>query len=351
MQILVVRNDKIGDFMLAWPVFSLLKQHWPEVTLSALVPRYTAELAQLCPWIDQVVLDEGEGAVALAKKLRRHRFDAVLTLFSTSRVAIAASLARIPYRLAPATKVAQLFYNHRLVQRRSRSQKPEYAYNLDLAYQLLDDFDRLVLRRSTEESPGDYLPPEITRPLLRPQGDQQRSAYAQKHNLDAGALWVVIHPGSGGSANNLSTEQYSRLACHLRSSHALQFIITAGPGEEPAAKEVATGILRKGGDAVVQRPAEISGLIALLSWADLYISGSTGPLHIAAALNRPTAAFYPRHRSATPLRWQGLNAPERRIAFTPPPEGEEQDVSSIDVEEAARGISDFLQQQTAAQNH
>ena len=39
--------------------------------------------------------------------------------------------AHIPHRLAPATKLAQVLYNHRLVQRRSRSQKPEYEYNLD----------------------------------------------------------------------------------------------------------------------------------------------------------------------------------------------------------------------------
>ena len=333
MRILVVRNDKIGDFMLAWPVFALLKHHWPEAQLSALVPPYTAELASLCPWIDEVVIDEGEGGLALGHKLRAHNFDAMLTLFSTSRVAVAGMLARIPYRLAPATKVAQLFYNHRLVQRRSRSEKPEYAYNLDLAYRLLSDFDKIALKVTADERQQDYLPAEIPRPLFRVQ--VERKGGSDKLN-------IVIHPGSGGSANNLTTEQYIKLAGHIESVQALQFTITAGPGEEQAANEIAAGIIRKGGEASVLLPKDITELVAALQRADLYISGSTGPLHITAALNRPTAAFYPRHRSATPLRWQTLNAPDRRLAFTPPPQGAAEDVSSIDVDDAARTISAFI---------
>lgn len=41
--------------------------------------------------------------------------------------------AGIPFRLAPATKLIQFLYNHRVTQRRSKSLKPEFEYNLDLA--------------------------------------------------------------------------------------------------------------------------------------------------------------------------------------------------------------------------
>ncbi|MEJ2142293.1 MAG: glycosyltransferase family 9 protein, partial [Gammaproteobacteria bacterium] len=76
-----------------------------------------------------------------------------------------------------------------------------------------------------------------------------------------------------------------------------------------------------------------------IQFADLFISGSTGPLHIAGALDVPTAAFYPRRRSATPLRWQTLNSEARRLAFTPAEDAEETDVSAIDVEAATRQIN------------
>ena len=57
-RILVVRNDKIGDFMLAWPSFAMLKRSM-ECHVTALVPAYTAPLARLCPWIDEIILDPG----------------------------------------------------------------------------------------------------------------------------------------------------------------------------------------------------------------------------------------------------------------------------------------------------
>ena len=76
--------------------------------------------------------------------------------------------------------------------------------------------------------------------------------------------------------------------------------------------------------------------------ADLFISGSTGPLHIAGALDRATAAFYPRRRSATPLRWQTLSADHHRLEFCPSVEAEESDMQSIDIQQAAMEISNTL---------
>ncbi|MDH5182023.1 MAG: lipopolysaccharide heptosyltransferase family protein, partial [Gammaproteobacteria bacterium] len=143
-KILLVRNDKLGDFILSFPAFALLKKTLPEARVYALVPSYTRAMAEACPWIDEVIIDnwQNQGMPAqrhLLSLFKQHRFDAVITLYSTTRVGLCAWLARIPYRLAPATKLAQFFYNHRLVQRRSRSEQPEHAYNSDLVRQFCRD--------------------------------------------------------------------------------------------------------------------------------------------------------------------------------------------------------------------
>src|SRR5690606_19637901 len=128
-KVLVVRNDRLGDLMLAYPTFLLLKQALPQTLIHALVPGYTSEMARCCRGVDSVLLDPGPHArqyeqMELLRQLRKERYDAILSLYSTLRVGALAFLARIPYRLPPATKLAQLFYNKRLVQRRSRSAKP-----------------------------------------------------------------------------------------------------------------------------------------------------------------------------------------------------------------------------------
>ena len=345
MRILVVRNDKLGDFMLAWPAFALLKHHWPEAHLCALVPAYTAPMAKLCPWIDDIVVDQqDEGVLALSRNLSKGQYDAILTLFSSGRVALAGCLAGIPYRLAPATKLAQLCYNHRLTQRRSRSEKPEYAYNLDLAYRLLHDLKNIPLQQSNSENLTDFLPAWLHRPLLHIPGSESqklRDTFCRQHNFDPKARLVFIHPGSGGSANNLGLEQYALLARTLKCEAPLAYVISAGPGEETSAHRLRK-MLHPLPSAVLRSDGGLPELSYHLQFADLFISGSTGPLHIAAALDRPTATFYPRHRSATPLRWQTLNAVEKRLAFVPPAEAEASQVSSIDVEAAAKTISEKL---------
>jgi ADP-heptose:LPS heptosyltransferase len=338
MKILIIRNDRLGDFLLAWPTFALLKSHWPEAHITALVPAYTAPIARLCPWIDELLIDEPEtSAWFLAKPLRKRRFDILLTLFSTRRVALAAYLARIPFRMAPATKLFQFCYNHRIIQRRSRSEKPEFAYNLDLAYALLSCQGKLE-HGKTESNGKDWLPSELQRPLLGFNDSPSRQLFCEKYSLPAERPLVFMHPGSGGSANNLSPQQYALLANLLGQTHEINIIITAGPGEEATAECVLQAINL---DSVAVYPSSrgLEEFAYTLQLADLFISGSTGPLHLAGALDRPTAAFYPRHRSGSPLRWQTLNAPDKQLIFTPLGDAGEKDVASIDVIEAAQVIA------------
>ncbi|MGL5598623.1 MAG: glycosyltransferase family 9 protein, partial [Aeromonas sp.] len=230
-RILVVRNDKIGDFMLAWPSFAMLKSAM-KCHVTALVPAYTAPLAKLCPWIDEVMIDPGVSAdseqqQALLARIKVAAFDASICLFSNSRNAMLMWKAHIPYRLAPATKLAQVLYNHRLVQRRSRSQKPESEYNLDLIRRFLADQNVAAV-----EPCAPFL--QFDHAALQ----QVREQLAAKLGLDARRPWLMVHAGSGGSANNLSIPQYARIIIKLNQAcPELQCVLTAGPGEERIAEQ------------------------------------------------------------------------------------------------------------------
>lgn len=310
-KLLVIRNDKIGDFMLAWPSFAMLKASMPDCHITALVPKYTAALAELCPWIDDVMIDPTEKAdksaqKALIRQIKACKFDASINLFSTTYNALLVWKAGIRYRLAPATKLAQIFYNKRIKQKRSQSAKPEYEYNMDLIRAFLTDIGQTIV-----EPEAPYL--SFDQQVLT----AQRKKLSEQLVIAADKPWVYVHAGSGGSANNLTLEQYANLIQGLEGEH--EVVLTAGPGEEEKAAELKTLIEQLGGKAVLYDKND--GLVDFtrsIACAQLFIAGSTGPLHIAATLDVPTVGFFPAKRSATPLRWRPINSEGRHIAFCPP---------------------------------
>jgi ADP-heptose:LPS heptosyltransferase len=329
LRLLVIRNDKLGDFMLAHPAFALLKRSLPETEVCALVPEYTREMAEACPWIDRVVIDPGgtgwRGVNALTDQLRGETVDAAIALFSSDRVALALRFAGIPYRLAPATKWYQLLYTDRLRQRRSRSLKPEHAYNTDLAAYFLES--RGVRPAALPEPPYLHFAEEEVRAT--------REMFLRERGWIEGTRLVFVHAGSGGSSGTLPSGKFAELARRLSEVNGVRIVFSAGPSEAALAQQLASEVK---GSTVYESREGLRRFALHLAIADVFISGSTGPLHIAGALDRPTAAFYSRRRSATSLRWQTLNHPERRLAFSPPDDTGEADFSSIDIAHVSETI-------------
>ncbi|MFK5912910.1 MAG: glycosyltransferase family 9 protein [Woeseiaceae bacterium] len=334
-KILIIRNDKLGDFMLAYPSFAIAKKYLNDTEIHTLVPHYTKKMAESCEWIDKVIIDPGSNSgwlknLLLLQQLKKEKYDAVITLFSTTRIGLITKLSGIPYRIAPATKFAQLFYNYKLSQRRSESLKPEYEYNLDLVKKYLSDTGITV--KNIPKAPFLHINDVEINNL--------RTNFCKKNQLEINSKLYFIHPGTGGSATNINIEQYADLAKHINIGSKGVIVITAGPEDEELEYANKLSLLIKYIPHIIYHST--SGLYdftKIIQLCDIFISGSTGPLHIAGALDRPTAAFYQRRRSATALRWQTLNSKERRLAFTPPENEGESDMQKINIVEAAKAIN------------
>ena len=344
-KILFVRNDKLGDLLVSFSAFAVLKKNLPNTEIHVLVSKYTAPMAKLCKYIDQVIVEPStyldsssnkdkvsfiqkiQHTLELTKQLKEQNYDAIITLFSSLPVALAAFLAKIPIRIAPATKISQIFYNYRITQRRSRSEKPEHRYNQDLSEYLLTLLNISPLQTVTA--------PFLEFPLEKVK--QIKKDFISSHNMAEDSLCVFIHPGTGGSARNLSPMQFAQLANTLTSKHPITIIVSFGPNEEDAAKLVYSNVTHE--KVLYESKSGLESFSQHLQFADCFICGSTGPLHIAGVLDRPTAAFYTRRRSATSLRWQTLNSENNRLAFSPPESAEAEDMSSVDIKDAAAKIS------------
>ncbi|MBD3841909.1 MAG: glycosyltransferase family 9 protein [Campylobacterales bacterium] len=296
MKILVVRNDKLGDFITALPTLYILKHYDPNNTIVALVAPLNRELALACEFIDEVIVDDGKSSVMeLAKKIRAAKIDASITLFSNTRVALAQFLACIPKRIAPATKIAQIFYTHRITQRRSEVKMAEFEYNLELTKELFPSIDL-----------------HFEKPLLK--FDEAKEVYekfSKEYNITKDI--IAFHPGFGGSSDaNWTTDEYIELvknALHPKgTSHVnpYQVVMTFGPDEQILYEYCKNALQNEDVIFYISQDGLVN-FAKLLSNFKLFISTSTGTYHLAALVGTPTMTFFGDSLFASSKRWKSVS--------------------------------------------
>jgi len=291
MNILVVRTDKLGDFVTVLPTLYVLKQYNPENRIIACIAPLNRQLALACPFIDEVIVDEGQSILSFASTLRKAKIGASITLFSNTRVALAQFLAGIATRIAPATKLAQFFYNRRIKQRRSRVEMAEFEYNLQLAKVLFSDIDQ-----------------DFPKPLCEFSKDELDVSYQKFCDMYAVSKPVIaFHPGFGGSSDaNWTLQEYVELVKITSDNPDVQAVMTFGPGEEELYTQSIE--LCEGLDVIFYNSKEgIVEFTKLLASFKLFVSTSTGTYHLAALVNTPTMTFFGDSLFASAKRWKSVS--------------------------------------------
>jgi len=275
MNILVVRTDKLGDFITALPALYVLKQHRKENRIVVCVAPLNLALARECEFIDEVIVDDGTSSVfTLAQKIRAAKIDASLTLFSNTRIGFALFLAGIPKRIAPATKIAQIFYNHRVKQKRSQVKMAEFEYNLALTQELFPDINL-----------------EYKKPLLS-FTDAPKIYDVFCANNDISKEIIAFHVGFGGSSDaNWNLDEYEILIRNVLIAKKYQVVLTFGPDEVELYEEMQTRLR----DTNIVFYLSLDGLVyfaKLVSQFKLFVSTSTGTYHVASLVGCPTLTFF-----------------------------------------------------------
>ncbi len=301
---LVSRTDAIGDVVLTLPVAGWLKQQHPGCRVVLIGRRYTAAVAAACPWVDEFLeYDEKQPAFLLAQ-LRSYAAAAIVHVFPNKLLARLAKEAKIPVRIGTRNRLFHWLTCNRLVAL-SRRHSPLHEAQLNL--QLL--------------APLGYRQPlalpEVA-PLVRLQAaGPLRAEFQQLLAVrQPGQLNVVLHPRSRGSAREWGSAHFGQLAQLLHAAGHRVFISgTAAEGEELAdwLRENAAFIA-----ADLTGQLELPEFIAFIAAADGLVAGSTGPLHLAAALGRHALGLYPPIRPMHPGRWAPLGTHAEYLVFDRP---------------------------------
>jgi heptosyltransferase-3 len=300
--LLIVRTDRIGDVVLSLPLSSIIKKHLPDCKITFLVRAYTKAVVDNHPDIDNIILlEEKNGKIPLItniRKISKYNFDSAVIVYPTFTTALIIFLSRINSRIGTGYRWYSFLFNQKIYEHRKYADKHELEYNINL-------LTKFGIKE--EVSPGNISF------KLRPDSESLNKIeqLLSGTGINSDEPLIILHPGSGGSSVDLPQEKFKLLAEKIVNELTENIILTGSPSEIELCEsiKVKPGILNLAGKL------SLAEVIALISKCSVFVANSTGPLHIAAALDKYTIGFYTRIPACSVQRWGPYT--DKKVIFSP----------------------------------
>ena len=264
--------------VMAQSLLMRLKQQNPDTQIDVLAPAWVAPLLARMPQVSDVIANPfGHGALqlgarrALGKQLREKNYVAAYVLPNSLKSALIPFFAGIPKRIGF---------------------KGEARYGLiNVMHQLDETKLPLMVERFAmlAQSPRENLQRPVERPALHVT-DDMRAATLKKFNLNVTQRAIAFCPGAEyGPAKRWPTQHFGALAKKLAAQN-YQVWIVGSQKESALGAEIQT---TSGGICIdLTGKTNLGEVIDLISAAEKIVSNDSGLMHLAAALDKPTAALF-----------------------------------------------------------
>jgi len=284
MKIGIWNTAFLGDAILTLPLIHTVARAWPEAELHFYVRGGFQSLFEAQPELAAVhgfSKRGGQkgllGAYAMGREIAREGFDLWISPHTSLRSGLIARWSSVPRRIG---------YN------RPRFNAFFYTHTVDRAFDRFDEIERL-LRLAEPLGIEPVHEPNLVLPDKALAG-----AAAYFHGLGDGPV-LGVHPGSTWPTKKWPEESFSRVV-DLALAAGARVLVFGGPGEEDVAARVVAGATHP---ARHERVADLSGQLSLpelAAWIgrlDCYLTGDSGPMHLAWVQGTPvTAVFGPTVR-------------------------------------------------------
>jgi len=281
--ILAVRTDRFGEFLLNIPAFRALKLKFPEAKLTLVVNPYVQELARCIDVVDEVIPWENkkhrlQDVYRFSEKLKKKNFGLCVIFNPSKEFNIISFLAGIPLRAGYARKWGFLL-THKIPDEKHLGDRHEIEYNLDLV--------KLIGAAADDKKLSLVINEDLAEQLLK--------------GIDLNNS-IVIHPWTSDLLKQWPTHKFFLLAQRLTKELRLTVIFIGGKEESDNSGELFAGFK----DSVINLTGKTSltQLAAVLKQSKLLISGDSGPVHLACCVGTPVVAIFRNDMPGkSPVRW------------------------------------------------
>lgn len=298
MKILIARTDRLGDVIMALPALDFLRQALPQSRLGfACAEPFKKMIAPFLRVrnIDWVTTENVAG------------YDAGLFLNTDSRLLFRAWRARMPIRVGALSRWPSFIWLNRGVrQKRSSAEKNEGAYSLDLAHRLVKELGY-----------DDVYPADNPRLVLDSDADEAAAAraYLQDLGIPPGEKYLVLHPGTGGTAINVAAKDFVEIARELDAHSGMKVLLSQGPSLLDA--ELVQYVSANFKALPLIRGVGLEILREIFRGAVAVVGPSTGPLHLAHAVGTHAVGLFAPIRAQSPARWGFWGGAAKSTIFVP----------------------------------
>ncbi|MBN1234002.1 MAG: glycosyltransferase family 9 protein [Candidatus Coatesbacteria bacterium] len=281
-KILVVRTDSLGDCLLTLPMFYSIKKQKPDYELGILCSRTGLPVFERQPFVSHIHLYPA--CSKTDNEIREIGYDEAIIVHPEIKLARYIWQIGIKRRIGTARRLYSMLFTDRINVSRRNSDIPEWQHNLNM----LEAIDLKPLKEPIKLYPDD--------------SEYKQAEYLINGRQD-GKKTIGIHAGSKGSALNWSEDNYFSLAETL-AGEGMNVILTGTSEEEKLFK----GKIRNSKIISLFGKTTFFQFAALCTFLDLFISGSTGVMHVASTMGTRTLTFFPPFLSCSSKRWGPFDA-------------------------------------------
>ena len=277
----------------------LIKKNYPGCKIYFLGRTYTKDIVALTEHVDEFInYDELEKMdhKAQVNFLKGLQADVFLHVFPKKQIAALAKAANIPLRVGTTNRIYHWLTCNKLIK---LSRKNSLLHEAQLNLKLLS-FLNINTELGLEDIPDYYGFKRL------PQLEEKYKTLIAKDKFN-----LVLHPKSKGSAKEWGLSNFEKLMTLLPKDKFNIFI----SGTEQDGKQMKDFLAKNKNITDITGKLTLAQFIAFINACDGLVAASTGPLHIAAALNKKAIGLFSPKRPIHPGRWRPLGKNAHTLVF------------------------------------
>ena len=280
MRVLIVRLSSLGDVVHTIPVAVAIRRHYPDAVIDWVVDEAIAPLLAMVPVIDNVLVLRSKNVSTistwfrLCRELQSCNYDIAFDVQGLVKSAVVARFSGATRVIGFSKPFLREPWAKWLYREEADPGSPIHVVDRNLG----------ILTALNIKDRNYTFPFELVDIAAV---DEIYARLGSRNNP-----FVLLNPNAAWVNKCWPAESFGAVAAYIRDRHGLRTVVVWNSSSQEDEARMHLVVASSDGAAVSAPPTTLVELASVIKAGVLFISGDTGPLHIAGALGTPVVGIY-----------------------------------------------------------